>query len=147
MRRAVVVCPNPECPDLEATGVPGEYVFGTEVCPYCGAQLVDPAWSEAAEEGSAAPSAGDTEPQLEAVFSSDDPSEIHVVRSILDGAGIPILTTHDSTSDRVLPGFDPTRFMRGSRGAVFWVPADRAEEARALLTEVAPDEESEQDGE
>jgi hypothetical protein len=142
MKRAVVVCPNPECPDLEATGVPGEYVSGTEVCPYCGAQLVDPTWIESVDPGRETPPPAAGEPELEAVFSSDDPSEIHVVRSILEGAEIPILTTHDSASDRVLPGFDPTRFMRGSRGAVFWVPADRAEEARALLTEVAPDEES-----
>ena len=35
-----MVCPNPECPDLDATGARGEYVAGTERCPYCGTALV-----------------------------------------------------------------------------------------------------------
>ena len=140
MQRTVVVCPNPDCPDLEASGVRGEYVFGTGVCPYCGAELVDPAWFDAQERGGKAPTAGSGGPELEPVFESDDPAEIQIARSILDGAGIPTVTTNDSASDRVLPGFDPFRFMRGARAAVFWVPVDFADEARALLTEVAPDD-------
>ena len=89
-------------------------------------------------DGGRTPDHGD--PELEPVFQSDDPAEIQIARSILDGAGIPSVTTNDSASDRILPGFDPFRFMRGARAAVFWVPVDLAEEARALLTEVAPDD-------
>lgn len=141
MKRAVVVCPNPECPDLEATGVPGEYVSGTEVCPYCGAELVAPAWIDRLDARSTGASRETNAGPPEPVFESDDPAEIQIARSILEGAGIPSTTTHDSASDRALPGFDPFRFMGGVRAAVFWVPADRADEARALLTEVAPDDE------
>ena len=62
------------------------------------------------------PDRGLRRPELEPVFESDDPAEIQIARSILDGAGIPTVTTNDSASDRVLPGFDPFRFMRGARG-------------------------------
>jgi len=34
-------CPNPECPDFKATGVPGEFVEGVTVCPYCESRLVE----------------------------------------------------------------------------------------------------------
>ena len=34
-------CPNRECPDFKETGVPGEYVEGVTVCPFCGASLVE----------------------------------------------------------------------------------------------------------
>lgn len=139
MNESAVVCPNPECPDLEASGIRGEYVAGTERCPYCGAALVDSSWVEGQGDATTMPAPESKGPQLEPVFQSDDPAEIQIARSILEGAEIHSFTTNDSASDRVLPGFDPFRFMRGSRDAVFWVPADRAEEARALLTEVAPD--------
>lgn len=135
-----MVCPNPECPDLDATGARGEYVVGTERCPYCGTALVA---ASAMEPGGGRSAIGGDEAastDLEPIFSSEDPAEIQIVRSILRGADIPHQTTHDSATDRVLPGFDPFRFMRGSRDAVFWVPADRAEEARALLTEIEPGE-------
>jgi len=140
MSEMTMVCPNSECPDLDATGARGEYVVGTELCPYCGTALV--AASALEPDGDHAANGGDevASTDLEPVFSSEDPAEIQIVRSILRGADIPHQTTHDSASDRVLPGFDPFRFMRGSRDAVFWVPANRVEEARALLTEVAPGE-------
>jgi hypothetical protein len=34
-------CPNPECPDFKETGVPGEYVEGVTVCPFCDKGLVE----------------------------------------------------------------------------------------------------------
>lgn len=140
MRGEVRVCPNPDCPDLEATGSPGEYVSGIQVCPYCGAELVDPACLDRVDARSSVASERTVGTPPEPVFESNDPAEIQIARSILEGAGIPIMTTNDSQSDRVLPGFDPFRFMRGARSAVFWVPAEFAEEARALLTEVDPDD-------
>ncbi len=141
-----MVCPNPECPDLDATGARGEYVAGTERCPYCGTALVPASTMDgvdgALEDQGDDPGAADLVP----VFSSEDPAEIQIIRSILRGADIPHQTTHDSASDRVLPGFDPFRIiMRGSRDAVFWVPADRADEARALLTEIEADGDEEPD--
>jgi len=103
--------------------------------------LVDSSWVEGQGNATTPRAPESRGSHLEPVFQSDDPAEIQIARSILEGAEIPSFTTNDSASDRVLPGFDPFRFMRGSREAVFWVPADRAEEARTLLTEVAPDEE------
>ena len=140
MKEHTVACPNPECPDLEASGVHGEYLAGTELCPYCGTRLVESSWLN--EENVPSPKAR-VEPgsqDLEAIFTTDDPAEIQIVRSILQGADIPYFTSHDSASDRVLPGFDPFRFIGGSKDAVFWVSPERAEEARALLTEADPGE-------
>ncbi|MBZ5537560.1 MAG: hypothetical protein LAO31_16510 [Acidobacteriia bacterium] len=34
-------CPNPECPDLEGSKTPSEYVDGITKCPICGTWLVD----------------------------------------------------------------------------------------------------------
>jgi hypothetical protein len=138
MLEATMVCPNPECPDLDGSGVPGEYVVGTTACPYCGTPLVEARPESDASRATIEPKVPDQRPELEPVFQTDDPAEIQIVRTILSGADIPHTTTHDSASDRVLPGFDPFRFLRGSRDAVFWVPAEFAEEARALLTETDP---------
>ena len=33
-------CPNPDCPDREVTGRPGEYVDTVVRCPFCGVELV-----------------------------------------------------------------------------------------------------------
>jgi hypothetical protein len=138
MPEATMVCPNPECPDLDGSGAPGEYVVGTTVCPYCSTPLVEARREPDPSSPTIEPKASEQDPKLEPVFQTDDPAEIQIVRTILNGADIPHTTTHDSASDRVLPGFDPFRFLRGSRDAVFWVPAKFAEEARALLTEVDP---------
>ncbi len=140
MTEQTVVCPNPECPDLEASGARGEYRAGTELCPYCGTRLVDVSLVDEKAAVSEKPGIDPGNRDLEAVFSTDDPAEIQIVRSILQGAHIPYFTSHDSASDRVLPGFDPFRFIGGSKDAIFWVTPDRAEEARALLTEVDPEE-------
>lgn len=34
-------CPNRECPDLKETGMPGEYVKGITICPFCNSYLVE----------------------------------------------------------------------------------------------------------
>ena len=35
-----VFCPNPDCPDVRKSGIPGEYVSGITVCPKCQSALV-----------------------------------------------------------------------------------------------------------
>ena len=127
-------CGNPECPDFEATGFHAEYVDGVTVCPTCGEYLVDRPPEDAAGDNAGAPqpsSVGNAD--LAEVFSSSDPAEIPIVRSMLESAGIPCLTRGEE-------GFDS---FRGSRSAfrynpragtiVFLVPADLADDARALL--------------
>jgi hypothetical protein len=138
-----MICPNPECLDYVASGTPGEYVDGVTVCPVCGEALMSASeW----EMRSSAPSANGgvvaepavAEPELEAVFATSDPSEVAVIRSILQGAEIPC-TTRPGHRDGRLGFFRPeSQFAPGTGLVRFWVPADRAEEARALLTEVEP---------
>jgi hypothetical protein len=134
-------CSNPDCPDYQVTGVHGEYVDTVTVCPYCGERLVAnlPAASnnESTALFDAPPCAGEVE--LELVFETSDPSEVAIIRSILDGAGIPSLVRGEEEFDALRGARSAFRF--NPRGGVvrFLVPFSRAEEARALLTEVEPE--------
>jgi hypothetical protein len=119
-------CTNPECPDLESTGRPGEYVDGMVTCPVCGAALVEQVELE--------PEAAD-EP-LEAVFETSDPAEVPVVKTVLDAAEIPYVVDGDRDWDAFRGGLAPFRFSNDAPRIVFSVPPGQAEEARALLQEV-----------
>lgn len=134
-------CANTDCPDFHATGVHGEYVDGVTVCPYCGEPLVENLPAAAERESTALfnapPCVGEDE--LETIFETSDPSEVAVIRSILDGAGIPSLLRGEEEFD-ALRGARSAFRLNPRGGAVrFLVPASRAEEARALLTEVDPE--------
>lgn len=123
-------CVNPECPDLMATGSPGEYVDGITECPVCGAALVAEPEMGGDETG---PFSGE---ELEPVFQTHDSSEVPIVRSLLEGAGIPVHVEGMDRFDAARGGLSPFRFSdRGSR-IVFSVPSRLAEDARALLEEV-----------
>ena len=138
-----MICPNPECPDQLHSGAPGEYVDGVTTCPVCGEALVTASEWEMRSFQPTETGAVLTEPELEAVFETNDPSEVPVIRSILEGADIPC-TTRPGRRDARLGLFRPeSQFAPGSGLVRFWVPADRAEEARALLTEVDPLEDEE----
>jgi hypothetical protein len=73
-------CPNQECPDLEESGSPAEFVEGRLTCTFCGADLVPdrPAW---ADEKAA-------EIRLAPVMPILDASWLPRVKSILDAAGV-----------------------------------------------------------
>jgi hypothetical protein len=73
-------CPNQECPDLEESGSPAEFVEGRLTCTFCGADLVPdrPAW---ADEKAA-------EIRLAPVMPILDASWLPRVKSILDDAGV-----------------------------------------------------------
>jgi len=133
-----VLCPNPECPDRLATGEPGEYRAGVGECPYCGAGLVESLPEETSEADTAtAPPQGSDE--LETVLEILDPSELPIVESILNGADIPFTFEGMERFRAFQGGHTPFRYNpRGGR-VVIVVPTDRAEEARALLTEVEPE--------
>ena len=123
-------CTNPECPDLEATGVPAEFVDGVTVCPTCGANLV-----ETLPDGGVAPMITDHAVEVEEVFTTHDPTEIPIVSSILEGANIPFLIEGMEKFSPFRGGDAAMRFNPKAGTATFVVPANRAEEARVLLTE------------
>ena len=129
-------CTNPECPDFLATGAHGEFVAGVTTCPYCRQPL-----AAMLEDGGPPP---DLEPdpssEPEAVLETSDPAELEIVKSILAGAGIPFLVRGHEQYKAFRGGHAAFRFNPKAGALVVLVPAERAEEARALLTEVEPTE-------
>lgn len=79
-------CLNPDCPDRQATGRPGEYRRGVERCPYCGQPLADRA--RAQEAGSPSGPAAFRE---EVVFTTRDLPLADIACASLEEAGIPYL--------------------------------------------------------
>lgn len=133
-----MICPNPDCPDRVATGEPGEYRAGVTHCPYCGEPLVDRLPEDPDHWPTAEISAADAEP--EAVLETSDAAELEIVKSILLGAEIPFMVRGHEQFKAFRGGHAAFRFNPGAGRLVVEVPADRAEEARALLTEAEPDE-------
>lgn len=129
-------CANPECPDFLATGAHGEFVAGVTTCPYCRQPLV-----EAVHDGEQplrlepAPAA-----EPEPVLETSDPAELEIVKSILTGAEIPFLVRGHEQYKAFRGGHAAFRFNPKAGALVILVPAERAEEARALLTKVEPTE-------
>ena len=81
------------------------------------------------------------EEDLEKVFETADATEVAVVKTLLDGAGIPYLTRGEDQYDAFRGAFRGTVFNPRGRPVIFLVPADLAEDARVLLQEQeSPDE-------
>jgi hypothetical protein len=81
------------------------------------------------------------EEPLEIVLETIDPTEVAIVKSLLDGAGIPYLTRGEDQYDAFRGAFRGTVFSPHGRPVTFFVPANWAKEARLLLQEgEAPDE-------
>jgi hypothetical protein len=131
-------CANPDCPDFVATGRHGEFVAGVDRCPYCHEPLVE---RLVGPDGAPLP-AGSLEPpsEPEPVHETSDPAEVEIIKSILAGADIPFLIRGHEQFKAFRGGHAAFRFNPGAGTVVFLVPAERAEEARALLTEVEPDD-------
>lgn len=132
-------CPNDECPDYVSSGLRAEYRDEIAICPYCETPLVgfrpeDPA--QPSDDGHRTPRIADDEP-MEPVIEANDPTEVIIIKSILDGAAIPYITRGESQ----FSAFRGT-FVGGSilnprnRGVIFTVPSRMAEEVRALLEEL-----------
>ena len=78
---------------------------------------------------------------LEIVFKTVNPAEVAVIKSLLEGAGIPYLTRAEDQYDAFRGAFRGTVFSPHGRPVVFLVPASMVTEARPLLKEVElPDE-------
>ena len=126
-------CANSDCPDFVATGVRGEYRAGVTHCPYCHEPLVERLPEDARMEP--APTS-----ELEAVFETSDPAELEIVKSILTGAEVPFQVEGHEQFKAFRGGHASFRFNPGAGAVILLVPAERAEEARALLTEAEPDQ-------
>jgi uncharacterized protein YbaR (Trm112 family) len=130
-------CPNDECPDYLNTGLRSEYFNDVIVCPYCEAPLVaERPSAEALDDGSLQkPRVGDDE-AMEPVIEANDLTEVAVIKSVLDAAGIPYLAHGEQRFGAFRGAFvSGSIFNPGSRGVVFTVPSRMAEEARILLEE------------
>lgn len=130
-------CPNDECPDFVGTKLRAEYRPDIAVCPYCGTTLVAhrPAEAEPPQDGlPAKPRVGDDE-VMEPVVEASDLAEIAVIKSLLDGAGIPYLALGEERFDAFRGSLSPLRFNPRAGSVTFMVPAEFAEVARDLLVE------------
>jgi hypothetical protein len=143
-----VFCPNDDCPDFLSTGLRAEYRDDVSVCPFCGVTLVFERPADAdADTGPAAPRIGDDE-ELEPVIEANDLTEVAVLKSMLDAAGIPYLTQGEDQFSAFRGAFaGGSIFNPRSRGVVFVVPSRMAEAARALLEELDGLEELQENGE
>ena len=105
------------CPNCRS-----EFREGIERCPDCDVPLV----KSLAEESH------DQAPWVE-VMETADPSLIPVLRSVLEGAGIPCAIEGEEAVGIFPVGMGDTHFAQSGIGAQVMVPADRADEALALL--------------
>ena len=98
-----MICPNPNCPDVELSGVRGEYIDSMTVCPKCGSWLVQdlPERPESGDslpeppEGGRDPLRGVAGEDLVAVVAFNYRHEAEVARSYLEAHGIPVLVSAD----------------------------------------------------
>jgi len=131
-------CPNDECPDFLNTGLRSEYRQDITICPFCATHLValaPPVEPPFEDDHPAKPRVGDDE-KMEPVMESTDLTEIAVIKSVLDGAGIPYLAHGEQRFGAFRGAFvSGSIFNPSSRGVIFTVPSRMAEEARALLEE------------
>ena len=129
-------CPNRDCPDFIATGNHGEYVDSVTSCPVCGEYLVDnlpPLGEEIREKTHYT--------EVEPVFETADPTEVVVVKGLLESEGIPYVTTGAEKFDAFRGALSPMRINPSAGIAIFLVPTPLAEMVRQLLDDFANEEE------
>jgi hypothetical protein len=82
------------------------------------------------------------EESLEVVFETVDPTEVVIIKSLLEAASIPYVTRGEDQYDAFRGAFRGTVFNPRGRPVAFLVPAGMAEDARLLLQAgELPDEE------
>lgn len=139
-------CPNDDCPDFVNTGLRSEFRRDISVCPFCGSAMVDERPSDPIPEIDGLPPKpriADDE-VMEPVIESTDLTEIAVIKSVLDAAGIPYVAHGDDKFSAFRGAFvGGSIFSPHSRGVVVTVPIRMAEQARVLLEEF--EEETEAD--
>jgi hypothetical protein len=101
-------CANNKCPDYVATGMPPE---------------------------DAAPREQTHHTEVEPVFETADPTEVVVVKGLLESEGIPYVTTGAEKFDAFRGALSPMRFNPSAGIAIFLVPTTLADTVRELLEE------------
>ncbi len=127
-------CPNPECPDFKQMGVPGEYVEGVTVCPFCGSKLVEqmPNIIPAEEHEETEPEEGQSNPMQDldeefvTVASYNFRHDAELTITFLVNQGIDVFASPDDCggTDPVLGFATRTRLL---------VPKSQADQATALI--------------
>lgn len=121
-------CPNPDCPDLEASGVRGEYTEGITHCASCGEALVDHVASDSAQTLQMV----DGDIEAEPVFVTADGTEVAVVRSLLESSDIPFIVNGAAGQDYLGLGLAGVG-VAGRGGVAFRVRSEDVEIVRGLL--------------
>jgi hypothetical protein len=75
------------------------------------------------------------EEPLEVVIETVDPIEVAIIKSLLEGAGIPFITRGEDQYDAFRGAFRGTVISSRGRPVTFLVPASIAEEAKLLLVQ------------
>ena len=121
-------CANPKCPDFIATGNHGEYVAGVTTFPAGGEYLVDnlPIADDVPREES---HYTDVEP----VFETGDPTEVVVIKGLLESESIPYVTTGAEKFDAFRGALSPMKFNPSAGITIFLVPTPLADNVRQLL--------------
>ncbi len=129
---SAMLCPNPDCPDVQETGTPGEYRQDVERCPRCGTTL------EAVQLDTSEPvNTSDHGVALEPVFESLDPTEVVVIQSMLSAEGIPCQVSPQGIQRHLGGQLSPFPVHPVASGVVvISVPAALAETAREILSKV-----------
>jgi len=108
-------CPNPECPGLEKFGIISEFNDTSSVCADCGVALNDgPAPDTLPQEQKPEP-----DMELVAVIAVTAESDIVMVESLLQDAGIPYMARGEQIQDlfglgrlvTVNPILEPVEFL------------------------------------
>jgi hypothetical protein len=130
-------CPNPECPDFKQTGVPGEYIEGVTVCPFCGTKLVEqiPKIMPAEEHGEPEQEEGELNPvqdfdeELVTVASYNFRHDADLMITFLVNQGIDVFESPDDCggTDAAVGFATRTRLL---------VPKSQAEQAIALIKDM-----------
>jgi uncharacterized Zn finger protein (UPF0148 family) len=134
-------CPNPECPDFKDTGIPGEYVAGVTVCPFCDSRLVEkmPDTKARAKQDEAEQEEKETK-QEEEPFSTIDELDEELVAittyNLRQDAELAITYLINQGIDVFESPDDGGGTIPAAGGIRLLVPKSQAEQAAALLNDV-----------
>ncbi|MCP4571390.1 MAG: DUF2007 domain-containing protein [bacterium] len=126
-------CPNPECRGLKKFRIISEYEDAVEVCADCGADLVPGPAPQVPDKDPLAPSP-DPDLELATLVVTRNESELLVLQSLLEAAGIPYLCRGEQIQD--LFGFGRLVAVNPITGPVeVQVPATDLPAAQRILAE------------
>ena len=128
-------CPNSKCPDFVATGKHAEYVANVTSCPAGGEYLV-----ESLPPETDGPREETHYTEVEPVFETADPTEVAVIKGLLESEGIPYVTTGEEKFDAFRGALSPMRFNPSAGIAIFLVPTPLADTVRQLLEDFEQDD-------